>query len=216
MATAKRASGRPREQRVDTSIAAAVGALIDEGGYAGLTVDAVAARAGVSTAAIYRRYATKQEMTFAVLLHDLREESPADTGTLQGDLCALTERIAAQVAGSGAGTLTGLLADIRADPELRARFEATFLTVERAIIATLLDRAVARGELARRPDVALVQALLLGPLYAWLIVLDEDPARAPEIARLVAAMAADALTSTLGSLASWSRPPQQGIEPGRE
>ncbi|MFE3446838.1 TetR/AcrR family transcriptional regulator [Nocardia sp. NPDC059180] len=207
MATAKRASGRPREQRVDTSIAEAVHALIDERGYAGLTVDAVAAHAGVSTAAIYRRYATKQEMTFAVLLHDMREESPADTGTLRGDLRALTEQIAAQVRGSGAGTLPGLLADIRADPELRARFEATFLTVERGIITTLLDRAITRGELTRRPDVGLVQALLLGPLYAWLIVLDEDPAYAPELADLVAATATVALTANLLPDAAWSGTP---------
>ncbi|MEV0334439.1 TetR/AcrR family transcriptional regulator C-terminal ligand-binding domain-containing protein [Nocardia sp. NPDC050717] len=56
-------------------------------------------------------------------------------------------------------------------------------------IAAVLDRAIGRGELASRPDPALVQALLLGPLYAWLIVLDEDPARVPELVRVVATTA---------------------------
>ncbi|UGT55881.1 TetR/AcrR family transcriptional regulator [Nocardia asteroides] len=195
MAKAKQAGGRPREQRVDTAIAAAVREVIEASGYAGLTVDAVAARAGVSKAAIYRRYSTKQEMTFAVLLCDLREESPADTGSLHGDLVALTEQIAAQVAGSSPGTLSGLLADIRADPDLRSRFASSFLTVERGIIAAVLDRAIARGELASCPDPALVQALLLGPLYAWLIVLDEDPGRVPELVRVVTTTAAYALTT---------------------
>ncbi|MFE6920946.1 TetR/AcrR family transcriptional regulator [Nocardia sp. NPDC057663] len=206
MATSKHAGGRPREQRVDTAIAAAVRAVIGESGYAGLTVDAVAATAGVGKASIYRRYATKQEMTFAVLLHDLREESPADTGTLHGDLSALTEQIAEQLRGPGAGTLTGLLADIRADPELRTRFAETFLAVERGIITTLLDRAITRGELTHRPDAALVQALLLGPLFAWLIVLDEDSARATELAHLVATVATNALTANLLPTETWSTP----------
>lgn len=196
MGTAKPTGGRPREARVDTSIAAAVREVIGERGYSGLTVDAVALRAGVSKAAIYRRYSTKQEMTFAVLLHDLQEEPPADSGTLHGDLIALTEQIAAQVIGPGGDTLSGLLADIRADPGLRDRFAETFLAVERAVISTVLDRAIGRGELADRPDPAIVQALLLGPLYAWLVVLDEDPTRTPELTRLVATMAATALTAS--------------------
>lgn len=194
MTKAKQAGGRPRQTRVDTSIAAAVRVLIEERGYASLTVDAVALHAGVSKAAIYRRYATKQEMIFAVLLHDLREQPPADTGSLHGDLRALTEQIAAQVAAS-ATTLTGLLADIRADPGLTARFAETFLPVERTIIATVLDRAIARGELSHRPDPALIQALLLGPLYAWLVVLDENPVHARQLAGLVADLTATALVT---------------------
>lgn len=191
---------------MDTSIAAAVRAVIGERGYGGLTVDAVALAAGVSKATIYRRYSTKQEMTFAVLLHDLQEEPPADTGTLPGDVTALTEQIAAQVVGPGADTLSGLLADIRADPELRTRFAQTFLTVERTIIGTVLDRAVTRGELTARPDPALVQALVLGPLYAWLVVLDEGPTHTADLVRVVAAVTANALTAGLLPTGTWATP----------
>ncbi|MFD5177903.1 TetR/AcrR family transcriptional regulator [Nocardia sp. NPDC058379] len=182
---------------MDASIAAAVRAVLDERGYAGSTVDAVATRAGVSKATIYRRYATKQEMTFAVLLHDLRAAAPADTGSLSADLRALTTQIATQVRDAGAGNLTGLLADIRADPRLRIRFATTFLPVERRIITTVLDRAIARGELTRAPDPAVVQALLLGPLYSWLIMLDENPTRATELTGLVATVVTEALTTNL-------------------
>ncbi|WP_280339241.1 hypothetical protein [Nocardia neocaledoniensis] len=59
------------------------------------------------------------------------------------------------------------------------------------------DRAVAGGESASRPDTALVRALLLGPLYAWLIVLGEDPARVPEPIRVAATTAANVLTASL-------------------
>ncbi|NEW43336.1 TetR/AcrR family transcriptional regulator [Nocardia cyriacigeorgica] len=197
MATTKQAGGRPRESRVDHSIAAAVRGLLEERGYASLTVDAVAARAGVSKAAIYRRYATKQEMTFAVLLHDLREDPPGDTGSLRGDLGALAERIGEQLSRSSSDVMTGLLADVRADASLGDRFAGTYLAVERTIITTLLDRAVSRGELSRRPDPAVVHVLLLGPLFAWLIMLDEDPAGAPDLARAIARIASDALVANI-------------------
>ncbi|MEV0060705.1 TetR/AcrR family transcriptional regulator [Nocardia sp. NPDC050718] len=195
MRTSKSAGGRPRESRVDTAIAAAVTGVLAESGYAALTVDAVAARAGVSKATIYRRFATKQEMTFAVVLHDLDEAPPADTGTLEGDLGALIERIGEQLSRSGSDVMTGLLADIRADATLTERFTTTYLAVERSVIGELLDRAIARGDLTRRPDPAITQALLLGPLFAWIVVLDEDPARAPELARIVARMVSDALAA---------------------
>lgn len=195
MSKAKQAGGRPRDSRVDHAVAAAVRSLLDENGYAALTVDAVAARAGVSKAAIYRRHSTKQEMIFAVLLHDLNEDSPADTGSLHGDLTELTSRIGDQLAQSAPGVMAGLLADIHADSTLNARFTDTYLAVERSIISTLLDRAVGRGELPARPDTALVHVLLLGPLFAWQIMLAENPARTPHLAQIVARIITDALTS---------------------
>ncbi|KAF0848127.1 TetR family transcriptional regulator [Nocardia caishijiensis] len=182
---------------MDTSIASAVREVIGESGYGGLTVDAVAARAGVSKAAIYRRFSSKQEMTFAVLLHDVDQQSPADTGSLRGDLVALIEQITAHLVSPGAGTLSGLLADVRADPNLHARFDSTFLAVERAIITEVVDRAIERGEVANRPDPTVVHALILGPLFAWLIVLDEGTAGVPALIELVATTAADALTRDL-------------------
>ncbi|MEV0079995.1 TetR/AcrR family transcriptional regulator [Nocardia neocaledoniensis] len=195
MATAKQAGGRPRESRVDASIAAAVGAVIAERGYSGLTVDLVAQHAGIGKAAIYRRYSTKQEMIFAILLHTLQEAPPDDSGTLAGDLAALTEQIAAQVVQAGGDTLSGLLADVRADPVLRAQFAQTFLTVERGIIATVLERAVTRGELPAKPDTVVVQTLLLGPLYTWMAVLDEDPASMGMLTQIVASMTTSALNA---------------------
>ncbi|RDI42779.1 TetR/AcrR family transcriptional regulator [Nocardia mexicana] len=180
---------------MDHAIAVAVRELLTEHGYAALTVDAVAARAGVSKAAIYRRHPTKQDMIFAVLVHDLREEPPADTGSLHGDIAALTARIGDQLARTAAGVMAGLLADIHSDATLDARFTETYLTAERSVVSTLLDRAVARGELSRRPDPATVHVLLLGPLFAWQIMLDEDPARTPHLAETVARIVADALTS---------------------
>lgn len=191
----KQAGGRPRDSRVDHAIAVAVRSLLAEHGYATLTVDAVAARAGVGKAAIYRRYSTKQEMIFAVILHGMNEKPPADTGSLSCDITAVATWFSDRLARTAAGVMAGLLADIYADPILGNRFTETYLTLERSIVTELVDRAMERGELPTRPDPALVHGLLLGPLFAWQIMLDENPARTPQLAQTVARMVTDALSS---------------------
>ncbi|GAB3995376.1 hypothetical protein GCM10029992_12460 [Glycomyces albus] len=84
MSEHRQPGGRPRDGRIDGAIAQATRELLAERGYAGLTVDAVAARAGVGKAAIYRRHATKQEMIFAATVHDMQEQPPPDAGSLRG------------------------------------------------------------------------------------------------------------------------------------
>ncbi|MGK8489941.1 TetR/AcrR family transcriptional regulator [Nocardia asiatica] len=195
MPTPRQGQGRPRNSEVDLAIVRATREVLAERGYAGLTVDAVAATAGIGKAAIYRRYATKQEMIFAATVHDMREQPPPDAGSLRADLAALTRTIAAQLGRAPADVLAGLLADIYADPALSARFAETFLERERQAVIEVLARAVARGELAVAPDPATVHALLLGPIFAWLLILDGDRAEIPRLTRTVAETAATALLS---------------------
>ncbi|WP_249643889.1 TetR/AcrR family transcriptional regulator [Nocardia sputi] len=191
----KQGVGRPRDSDVDLAIVRATRDLLAERGYAGLTVDAVAMKAGIGKAAIYRRYATKQEMIFAATVHDMREQAPPDTGTLRSDLAALTETIAAHLGRAPNDVLAGLLADIYADPALSARFAETFLERERQAVTEVLGRAVARGELAAQPDLTTVHALLLGPVFAWLLILDGDRAGLPDLTRTVAEATATVLLS---------------------
>ncbi|MFI7643668.1 TetR/AcrR family transcriptional regulator [Nonomuraea sp. NPDC049400] len=187
--------GRPREGRVDQAIAAAARALLAEQGYARLTVDAVATRAGVGKAAIYRRHATKQEMIFVAIMHDLELTSPPDTGSLATDLAAVTRDIVATLATPPPGVVPGLLADVHTDEAIAARFAATFVAAERTCVTEILDRAVTRGELPHRPDPAVVHALLLGPIFAWLFLLLEDREALPAFADTIAATVTQVLDS---------------------
>lgn len=188
--------GRPREGRVDEAIAAAARALLAEQGYAQLTVDAVATRAGVGKAAIYRRYATKQEMIFAAIMHNLELTTPPDTGSLATDLAAVTRDIVANLATPSPTVVTGLLADVHADKAIAAKFAATFVAAEQTCITEILDRAVTRGELPHRPDPAVVHALLLGPVFAWLFLLLENRETLPAFADRIAAIVTQVLNST--------------------
>jgi AcrR family transcriptional regulator len=155
--------------------------LLAEVGYARLTMGEVAARAGVGKAAIYRRHATKQEMIFDVLVPGRFLAVAPDRGSLRADLAAVLAEIAGSMASPPPGTIPGLLADIHADPALLDRFDAKYLGAQRRTLTEILDRAVARGELTTRSDPAILNALLVGPIFAWLFLLSESPDQLPAL-----------------------------------
>ncbi|SDM66079.1 DNA-binding transcriptional regulator, AcrR family [Allokutzneria albata] len=165
------AGGRPRESRVDHALTAATRELLAETGYAKLTVDAVAARAGVGKAAIYRRFATKQELVFSAVVHGVSVEVPPDAGSLEADLLAVLRDIVTSLSGPALTAIPGLLADVSVDP---GRFEEIFIAGEQACLRAVLGRAVSRGELPEVPDVDVVHALLLGPVFVWLFLLRRE------------------------------------------
>ncbi|OLT28776.1 hypothetical protein BJF83_14165 [Nocardiopsis sp. CNR-923] len=163
--------GRPRDERVDQAILAATRGVLAEQGYSRLTVDAVAAAAGVGKAAIYRRYASKHELVFAAAVHDVDLEPPPDGGSLTADLTALVREILDSLgAPTARAAAPGLISDFLSDPALADRFEETFLARERACVRAALDRAVARGEIEAPPERDLAHSLILGPVFAWLYI----------------------------------------------
>ncbi|MEV5983225.1 TetR/AcrR family transcriptional regulator [Streptomyces sp. NPDC052114] len=185
-------TGRPRDARVDAAILDATRELLARDGYARLTMDAVAEQAGIGKAAIYRRYATKQEMVFAAAIHESELPVRPDTGSLAGDLTALVQEIVDHLTGPAASAaVLGLLADLGPDSALGARFRERFVTRELADIEALLDRAVGRGELPpppSRPDPSTVHALVTGPVFSFLYLQRTPPHGLPErLGPLVAA-----------------------------
>jgi len=168
--------GRPRSAAVDEALARAVCRLLTDQGYAAMSIEQVASVAKVAKTAIYRRWASKAEMVFAVVIHDEAIELPADQGTLAGDLRVLTERVVALLGTPAARhDLPGLLADLRGDPVLAKRFHASFIEAERQLIESLLRRSVRRGELTEQPAPADVHAQLLGTAFAWIFLLTDTP-----------------------------------------
>jgi hypothetical protein len=135
----------------------------------------------VGKAAIYRRHATKQEMIFDVLVPGQFLAVAPDRGSLRADLAAVLAEIAGSMASPPPGTIPGLLADIHADPALLDRFDTKYLGAQRRTLTEILDRAAARGELTTRSDPAILNALLVGPIFAWLFLLSESPDQLPAL-----------------------------------
>ncbi|MEU5882727.1 TetR/AcrR family transcriptional regulator [Spirillospora sp. NPDC047279] len=172
-------TGRPREARVDEAITSATRELLAEAGHHGLTMDAVARRAGIGKAAIYRRYATKQEMVLAAAVEGTVPATP-DTGSLLGDLTVLAETVVARLSHPAASNgLLGLLGELGTDAALAGRFAELLIEPERAGDELVLRRAVDRGELAAMPDVELFHAVFGGAVLSWIFVSRLDPADLP-------------------------------------
>jgi AcrR family transcriptional regulator len=133
-------------------------------GYRALTIEGVAVRSGVAKTSIYRRWSSKAEMVFDLMLHS-SAELPAmhDRGSLTGDIEALAARIVALVAGPlGSRIFPGLICDAAADRALMQRFRATVVADGRDQIAHVLQRSVRRGDLTDASAAADLQAVLIG------------------------------------------------------
>ncbi|MFD9817830.1 TetR/AcrR family transcriptional regulator [Streptomyces violascens] len=158
---------------MDDKILQSTRELIDEVGYPALTIDQIAARAGVGKAAIYRRYASKAEMAFAATMYEEQLPPLAGTGSLHGDLLALVRAFQVRMATPAARQLApALISEIAVNPGLDKRFQDTFLAAEQSLFAEIIERAVARGELAGPVDPAMAHLLVLGSLASALFIVN--------------------------------------------
>jgi AcrR family transcriptional regulator len=117
-------------------------------GYANLTMEAVADRAGTSRAVLYRRWRNRPEM----VIEAMRRHRPVlsgdvpDTGNLRGDVIALLTRMSARLTEVGPETVYGILGDYFADAELFSRVQDQMLHVGAEVMGTILKHAEERGE----------------------------------------------------------------------
>ncbi len=139
--------------------------LFAEQGYAGLTVDAVAARASVNKTTIYRRWPSKAELLAAALM-SLRDDEPEtpDTGSLREDLLLLLRRVAQRMATPTWRAIMQAISLGNADPELQAILQRLRDT-RPAIPPLVIERAIQRRELPAGSDPELIASTLLGPLH---------------------------------------------------
>jgi AcrR family transcriptional regulator len=175
-----------RSARVRAAVLQATIAELLRTGYAGLSVEAVAERAGVHKTTVYRRWRTPQQLvTDALLAHMGAKVPPPDTGTLRSDLVALTSAIATNLTSPESAALVKTLAASGTYlPEVR-QAGRQFWTF--ALAGELIRRGIDRGELPEGTDPDLLTEALLAPLYLRLLVLDRpiDPGYAERIVDLV-------------------------------
>jgi AcrR family transcriptional regulator len=143
------ASTRRRGSALEEALLDAAWDELREAGYAGLTMEGVAQRAGTSRPVLARRWPTRPQLVIAALRRHrpmLSGEIP-DTGSLRGDVLAVLRRISARFAELGPGTFYGLLSDYVADPALLPDLQAQVLqTTGNEVMAGILKRAAERGE----------------------------------------------------------------------
>lgn len=149
-------------------------------GVRGLTVEGVAARAGVAKTTIYRRYRSKHELALAVLLDMVRQVvAVPELDDTRAELIAFVQG-AVKILGSTlmGRVMQGLVSDLATDPELAKAFREQVVAARLAEVRRLLDRGIQRGDVDPDVDCELAHELLFGPIYYRLLLgggrLDES------------------------------------------
>jgi len=195
---ASRRPGRPRDARHDRAILEATLEILREHGYGGLTIDGVAAKAGVGRPTIYRRWPSKPALVVAALVDSSRLAIPApDTGSLRHDLIAIQRhQVELMNSPDNRRVTAGLVADLANDPDLAESYVSNYLAPRRATVWQVLQRGVDRGELDPDVDFAFIYDLLVGPLFMRAVVWGEQ--LAPDAATMTADVILTAFTPADG------------------
>ncbi|HEY0450838.1 TetR/AcrR family transcriptional regulator [Actinophytocola sp.] len=140
---------RRRGAELEHAILDAAWAELNEVGYAGLTIEAVAARAGTSKPVIYRRWPGRAELVLAAWGRQRpTPQVTPDTGALRTDLIALFTRIARRANTVMTEMIAGVMGEAFRHPEVAALLRERLKTAPLSgVVGTIVDRAVERGEL---------------------------------------------------------------------
>jgi AcrR family transcriptional regulator len=164
------------QDEVTEAIEAAFFEELGRVGYGRLSIDAVAKRAGVGKAAVYRRWRSKLDLTvalvskFAVAAIDV-----PDTGNLRNDVRQyLSNGRAALMHPLARTIIPDMLSEATRTPELAAVLGEAVREPRRAKAAELFERAIRRGELPPETDIGLAMDLMAGPLYWRLAVMQVE------------------------------------------
>lgn len=154
--TEARAPGRPRSDDADRAIRDAALDLLVEVGYGRLSLEGVAARAGVGKATIYRRWESKQDLVLDAVTQRCGESVvEPDTGSLREDLLEMYRALVGKFRRDG-DVMHAFVAEHHRHPGLGEAFRATFLDDRRAAMRAILARGVSRGELPEDSDLELL------------------------------------------------------------
>lgn len=183
---AARTPGRPRDPQADEAIIDAALALLTEEGFDRLSMDAVAARAGVGKATIYRRWPSKEALVIDAVAR--RSDPLPDLfsgATIREQLVELLDRIVAK-SRTGVGQLLPCMVGASvANPDLARHYREQIMTPRRARVAELLRAAMARGELRPDLDVELAIDQVVGPLLYRVVLAGDRTVDRAECDRIV-------------------------------
>lgn len=163
--------GRPRSEKARHAILAAAAELLLLRGLGAVSMDAVAERAGVSKATIYRWWPSKEMLALDALLDWAATSSPArDTGSLRGDLLALVRPWVREITRQPFGrVIAALLTEAQSDPEFAEAYRTRFVEARREAMRAAFARASERGDVPADLDVEVAVDLIYGPRYHRLL-----------------------------------------------
>ena len=171
---------RRRSQSSHEAILKATVELLEEVGYVSMSIEGIARRAGVGKQTIYRWWSSKASLVMEAYTTVVAKKIPSpNTGKVQEDLeaifCPLFKVLNTTTAGTA---LAGIMAEAQNNPELAQAFRDQFVASRRAVIKTILESGIKRGELRKDINLECAVDSLYGAMWYRLLLahapLDEN------------------------------------------
>ena len=163
----RKAPGRPRSARADEAIIEAVLDLLAEGTpFDALSIEAVAGRAGVGKATIYRRWSNKDSLIFDAVRTVKGEPAVLPGTSVRDDLVALLRPVGKAEHTRAGQIMPCLMSELQRSPELNSIFQR-IMEPRRQMTRDVLQRGIDEGVVRPDIDVEIVIAMLTGPLIAY-------------------------------------------------
>ena len=167
------ARGRRRDPAIDAAILAATRELLTEVGYANLSMEAVAARAGVTKPTVYLRYPTRTVLVFEACFGKTKARELPATGSIRTDLYeAYRWAVDEFSAPEARAALPGLLSEVAGNAEVSAMVRGVVIGPEYARVREQLELAQQRGEIRADVDLDLIIDAFIGTAIARSTLLD--------------------------------------------
>lgn len=155
----------PRVARTRAAVIEATLALLGEGGYAALSIDAISRRSGVARTTIYRHWSSLAEIVHEAASSTVGIKPVADTGDARADLRAHLGMLAEKLAGEWGRMLPVLVDAAGRDPEI-LDLQRRSTAVRRAAAMAIARRGVENGQIRDDVDLDLVGEMFVGPVFA--------------------------------------------------
>jgi AcrR family transcriptional regulator len=166
-----RRRGRPRSEEGRVAVLAAARKLLEEGGLGAVTIEAIAALAGVSKPTIYRSWKNSYAVAMEAFLESANARVPfLESGSAVADLRTQLRKVAEVFATRTGRSVAAMIAAAQSETEIAKAFRNHFILASREEGRKILDRAVAQGELRKDIDFDTTLDLLYAPIYFRLLI----------------------------------------------
>ncbi|MBD8607874.1 TetR/AcrR family transcriptional regulator [Aeromicrobium sp. CFBP 8757] len=170
--------GRPRDPSRDAAIIEAALDLLVRDGYDRLSMEGVAALAGVGKATVYRRWGSKAELVIDAMATVKPSVDSIDSGTLDGDVDLLVAASCSPPSERLLQVMASICSALPREPDLLAAFRSRFTEPRIAVITAVLQRARDRGELAAGVDVDMAASLVPSLMLQRVLMTGQPAGRA--------------------------------------
>ncbi len=185
---AKRLPGRPRSEQARQAILRSTSRLLQRTGFAELSIEAIAAHAGVGKATVYRWWPDKGALVVDAFASSSEDELHfPDSGSVFKDMSLQMNQFLAILRSRRGRIVSAVIAGGQSDSHLIQAFRDRFLRPRRQEAYQTLRRGIDRGELPRNLDLDLLLDILYGAIYMRFLIRHDELSEAyiADVCRMV-------------------------------